>query len=69
MPKLLQAFEPGTARAQKLPQQWYPKMLRGAFCAAVRADAESASEAGRTARRRRASWGCTRGLEVPGTLF
>eukprot|EP00969_Alexandrium_andersonii_P017031 745958-Alexandrium_andersonii.AAC.1 len=42
----LQAFEPGTARAQEWPQHRSPKIPRGAFCAVVRADSESARENG-----------------------
>eukprot|EP00969_Alexandrium_andersonii_P217955 9627325-Alexandrium_andersonii.AAC.1 len=41
----LQAFEPGTARAQKQPQSWPPKLPRGGFCVVVRADPESIDEA------------------------
>eukprot|EP00969_Alexandrium_andersonii_P212265 9373629-Alexandrium_andersonii.AAC.1 len=55
MLKMLDAFEPGPARAQKRPQNWYPKLWRGAFCAIIRADAESGDEAGWRARRRRFS--------------
>eukprot|EP00969_Alexandrium_andersonii_P171517 7581404-Alexandrium_andersonii.AAC.1 len=36
----------GTARAQERPQMWPPKLPRGAFCAALRADSESARESG-----------------------
>eukprot|EP00969_Alexandrium_andersonii_P312013 13785770-Alexandrium_andersonii.AAC.1 len=31
--KSLQAFEPGTARAQERPQNWSPQLPRGGFCA------------------------------------
>eukprot|EP00969_Alexandrium_andersonii_P112488 4970601-Alexandrium_andersonii.AAC.1 len=31
------AFEPGTARAKDWPQDWYPKLQRGSFSAALRA--------------------------------
>eukprot|EP00969_Alexandrium_andersonii_P044988 1975215-Alexandrium_andersonii.AAC.1 len=31
----LQAFEPGTARAQEGPESWPPKLPRGAFCAVL----------------------------------
>eukprot|EP00969_Alexandrium_andersonii_P051243 2251340-Alexandrium_andersonii.AAC.1 len=46
---MLKAFEARTARAQTRPQDLSPKLLRGAFCAVVRAVAESADEAGRQA--------------------
>eukprot|EP00969_Alexandrium_andersonii_P364539 15464350-Alexandrium_andersonii.AAC.1 len=55
--KRLQAFEPCTARVQGRPQIWQPKLRRGAFCAFVRADSESADETGRRARRRHLSGG------------
>eukprot|EP00969_Alexandrium_andersonii_P195037 8615923-Alexandrium_andersonii.AAC.1 len=57
MLKALQAFEPGTARAKKRPQNWSLKLWRGGFCAAVRADAETPNETGRRACRRRFSGG------------
>eukprot|EP00969_Alexandrium_andersonii_P029540 1289171-Alexandrium_andersonii.AAC.1 len=44
-----------SARAPKWPRKWPPKLPRGAFCAVFRADAKSADEAGRRARRRRFS--------------
>eukprot|EP00969_Alexandrium_andersonii_P007738 337442-Alexandrium_andersonii.AAC.1 len=53
MLKWLRTVGPGTARAQKRPQSWSPKLRRGAFRAVVRADAESPDETGRQARRRR----------------
>eukprot|EP00969_Alexandrium_andersonii_P288699 12762078-Alexandrium_andersonii.AAC.1 len=31
----LQAFEPRTARAQKWPRHWSPKLWRAAFCVFV----------------------------------
>eukprot|EP00969_Alexandrium_andersonii_P265353 11726906-Alexandrium_andersonii.AAC.1 len=46
MQKSLQAFEPRTARTQEWPQHRSPKIPRGAFCAIVRTDSESASENG-----------------------
>eukprot|EP00969_Alexandrium_andersonii_P122035 5395623-Alexandrium_andersonii.AAC.1 len=57
MPTSRQAFKPGAARAQKRPQNWSLKLWRGGLCAVVRADAESAVEAGRRERRRRFSGG------------
>eukprot|EP00969_Alexandrium_andersonii_P342619 15144872-Alexandrium_andersonii.AAC.1 len=45
------------ARAQDRPHNRPPKLLRGAFRAASRADAESADEAGQRARQRRFSEG------------
>eukprot|EP00969_Alexandrium_andersonii_P046150 2024753-Alexandrium_andersonii.AAC.1 len=39
-----QAFEPGIARAQERPQNWHPKLPRGALCATFRADCESGDE-------------------------
>eukprot|EP00969_Alexandrium_andersonii_P363206 15461407-Alexandrium_andersonii.AAC.1 len=39
----------------KWPRNWHPELPRGAFCAVVHADAESAYEKGRRARRRRFS--------------
>eukprot|EP00969_Alexandrium_andersonii_P312129 13790687-Alexandrium_andersonii.AAC.1 len=33
MLKQLQAFEPGAARAQKRPRNWFPKLWRAGFCA------------------------------------
>eukprot|EP00969_Alexandrium_andersonii_P035764 1567201-Alexandrium_andersonii.AAC.1 len=53
MPTSLQAFEPGSARAQKQPQHRSLKLWRGAFCAVFRAEAESADEVGWRVRRRR----------------
>eukprot|EP00969_Alexandrium_andersonii_P071014 3136197-Alexandrium_andersonii.AAC.1 len=52
---MLEAFEARTGRAQKRPQNLSPKPPGGAFCPAVGADAESADETGRRARRRRFS--------------
>eukprot|EP00969_Alexandrium_andersonii_P080563 3551129-Alexandrium_andersonii.AAC.1 len=57
-------FEPGTARAQKRPRHRSPKLSRGAFRTVFRADAESADERGRRARRRRLSGG-VRGAVAP----
>eukprot|EP00969_Alexandrium_andersonii_P366327 15468261-Alexandrium_andersonii.AAC.1 len=57
MLKSRQAFEPGTARAQKGPQNWSWKLWRGGLCAVFRADAESADETCRRTRRRRFSGG------------
>eukprot|EP00969_Alexandrium_andersonii_P042255 1853800-Alexandrium_andersonii.AAC.1 len=51
----LRAFGAGTARAQTRPQNRSLKLRRGAFCVAVRADAESADGTGRRARQRRVS--------------
>eukprot|EP00969_Alexandrium_andersonii_P120476 5326714-Alexandrium_andersonii.AAC.1 len=48
----LHAFEPGTARAQERPEHASLKLWRGAFCAVLRADAASADETNRRARRR-----------------
>eukprot|EP00969_Alexandrium_andersonii_P255531 11295472-Alexandrium_andersonii.AAC.1 len=64
MPILLQACEPGTARAQKWPDNWSQKLWTNAFCAAFRADSESANEIGRRGRRRRLS-GESRGRSPP----
>eukprot|EP00969_Alexandrium_andersonii_P261529 11562059-Alexandrium_andersonii.AAC.1 len=44
--KSLQAFEPGTARAQERPQNWAPKLPRGALCAISHAYSESAKANG-----------------------
>eukprot|EP00969_Alexandrium_andersonii_P328849 14531163-Alexandrium_andersonii.AAC.1 len=44
MLKSFQAFDPHNARAQKGHQSRPPKLLRGGFCAMLRADAESADE-------------------------
>eukprot|EP00969_Alexandrium_andersonii_P119665 5291121-Alexandrium_andersonii.AAC.1 len=40
------ALEASTERAQERPQSWLLKLPQGACCTAVRADAESADEAG-----------------------
>eukprot|EP00969_Alexandrium_andersonii_P281737 12454709-Alexandrium_andersonii.AAC.1 len=42
--KSLQAFRAGTARTRERPQNKSLKLPRGAFCATVRADSESANE-------------------------
>eukprot|EP00969_Alexandrium_andersonii_P367206 15470201-Alexandrium_andersonii.AAC.1 len=60
MQSLLQAIEPGTARARKRHQQRFPKLSAGGFCAAFCADSESANGTGRRVCRRRfpeGSWG------------
>eukprot|EP00969_Alexandrium_andersonii_P015421 674272-Alexandrium_andersonii.AAC.1 len=44
--KPLQDVEPENVRAQERPQNWPPKLPRGAFRAVVRADSESANESG-----------------------
>eukprot|EP00969_Alexandrium_andersonii_P360564 15455639-Alexandrium_andersonii.AAC.1 len=67
MLKRLHAFEPGTARAHERPRNRSLKIWRGAFCLVVRADAESAAEAGRRARQRRFSGG-SGGAETPPSL-
>eukprot|EP00969_Alexandrium_andersonii_P269948 11931431-Alexandrium_andersonii.AAC.1 len=61
----LQALQPGTARAQKRPQNRSLRLQRGAFCAVSRADAESADGRGRRACRRRFSRG-SGGRSPPG---
>eukprot|EP00969_Alexandrium_andersonii_P313598 13855010-Alexandrium_andersonii.AAC.1 len=66
MLKSLEAFEPGTSRAQKRPQLWSPKLWRGALCAVCRVDPKSADERGRRARRRRFSGGVRGGGSPPG---
>eukprot|EP00969_Alexandrium_andersonii_P306445 13547839-Alexandrium_andersonii.AAC.1 len=50
-----QAFEPGTAQAQKQPQHRSLKLRMDRFCDVSRASAESADETGRRARKRRFS--------------
>eukprot|EP00969_Alexandrium_andersonii_P087974 3881051-Alexandrium_andersonii.AAC.1 len=59
---MLQAFEPGTAQAQERPQNWSTQLLRGSFCAAVRADSESDDERGRSGGSEGGSEGSPRGL-------
>eukprot|EP00969_Alexandrium_andersonii_P373621 15484455-Alexandrium_andersonii.AAC.1 len=53
MSKLQYAFETWTSRAQAWPQDRSLKLPRGVVCAVFRADADSALESGRRARRRR----------------
>eukprot|EP00969_Alexandrium_andersonii_P010634 463232-Alexandrium_andersonii.AAC.1 len=42
----LQAFEPGTARAQERPRTLSPTLARGVFCGTFREESESDDESG-----------------------
>eukprot|EP00969_Alexandrium_andersonii_P198309 8758352-Alexandrium_andersonii.AAC.1 len=56
-PQFFEALEVGAARIQGRPQHCPPKLPRGACCAVVRAEAESANETGRREHQRRFSGG------------
>eukprot|EP00969_Alexandrium_andersonii_P181056 8000416-Alexandrium_andersonii.AAC.1 len=57
MQNMLQALEPGSARALKRTQNWTPKLWRSGSCGVVLADAECADGNGGRARQRRFSGG------------